>query len=1265
MELIIEDLCGTAEIYLGKKKIAEKRDPAIGVARIDVSGELRYGEENLLLIRNTGELNSPAGLGNTRLEVSPGTNFGDVGIATSVSDKTFTLSFNGGSAPSGSMIDIVIKDRKGGELFRERHPFAERITCRWTAPVLWSPETPELYSLELALSTPDGKIADRSVTRFGFREFAARDGQFFLNGKPIILKAETSIPNKGNWWGLDYLVDRRFIEPLFTTYKKLNLNCTVLSGPPSEETLSLADEMGLMLLVNGRMLTHTELDRDTENALKKLESSLREMAGNPVYFRHPSLIGFRIDVWYGYNAGCTNPNYVGLKQGDPNQNGIPALRSERLNRMAALYRKYLPGLECFTGGSGAVGNVYGTHIYHTWGAPSTELRAFFEEWNRKRELPIFAGETYLPYIGSFFDLENFHGGGVPYITENAARILGDAAYNYRTTMSPRPFHERGRAGWFWSTIEKKEAGTYGFSVDAPAAVTAKYIDEIMTGWRFHRLTGYGNFDYTESSFAMQRIAPETLPVSSDYSDFSFKPEGFDNGNARRSCFDPRVPGYDLRPTLLQAPFAHAMADVSAAILDREEDPLLQNHSGYSGETLKKSVMLFNDSPKQVRFQLMATLCDTQGRVLPLGERSVEAAPFEHKLIPVSIPLPATGDRSEWVFRALLKGEEKIFRLEFPIQVFARPVELKLTSPVHIWDPEGTVTTRLMKRLPLKRLENLDALPSSGILIVGRGALSRLTRMPDWNAAAANGLNILFLEQHPTASPELMKTRTRRTYINAPAHPVFEGLGDADFAFWQDSFSIAPAKVRDGAGINWSDWGNRNMVAAYAFRRPQHGGYLSLLVSGFDLFQTPLLEHRTGKGGWIASQLEITDRLGSDPAATRLFDNLLRYLDRPARPAKVLFFGSENGKKLVDRFGLDCTAENDLSGNRLKQADLLLVADPDWEELKRYRMELNDFVYFGGRVLYWHTGKTFDPGWLPFTMELAETTASRAAIAGKADGVWRNGFGNSELYWREKRNVPAFQNVPPHFDATAPAVLVRGRFGSGEWIFTTLSPDLFGATAATGKTVRLLSALFASLGVEIADAASPFVSTADIAELDLSEQKWEFAIDEKDLGVKEEWQSGKGNARWLKGLIADGIEVRVGQSFESFLRYDYNGYAWYRLTFDVPENLSAAPQLYFTAGAIDDTDEVWLNGVKIGSTGKDVPNYWEAKRNYPIPQGLLKKSGNLLVVRVFDEKGNGGIVQGPVALSERKLEGSPRLWQTPWPEGARHDYEYKADLVRMY
>ncbi len=1264
VEICAEDVSDAAEFYLNGKSVYKKADSVCDTIRFDVSKFLKYGAENEMRIRNEGKITSVSGLGDIAFKITPVANFGDPAIVTKVSNGTLEISLADENIPPQSTVTLAVKDKAGKTLFTQTDAFAKKRTYNWIAPVLWTPDTPELYFAELTLKDRSGKVLDSYTTRFGFREFIARDGKFYLNGNPIIVKAETAVRNKAAHWSRDYLNDPEFMRPLFTTYKLLNLNSCYVPGPPTEAVLDLADEMGIMVLLKGPMLPHAVMDRNFDDALKRLDALLVSMKKNPAYNRHPSQIGFLIDVWYGYNAGCTNPNYIGRPAGDPNQQGIPALRTERLNRIRQLYAKHFPAHECFTGGSGKVGSIYGTHVYHTWGAPSTELRALYEAWSKDPQYPIFVGETFLPYIGSFFDLENFHGGGYPYVTENTSRILGPSGYTYRTTTISRPFHERTTKGWFWNTVEEKKDGQYGFTVDSGLAVMVKYFAEIAPGWRFHGLTGYGNFDYTETCFALQRINQRTYKFSSDYSSKGFKPDAFDNGNARHPSDDPRVPGYDLRPTQFYPVFSHAMANVTAFILDKLADPLLQNHSGFSGETLEKSVMLINDTGKELNFNVDFYLTDTQSRKRQIRKEVVSVKPFEKKLVPVQIKLPATGSRAEWVLHAAITGA-KDMHLTFPLQVFARSAKPELESDVFVYDPEGILSKKLSERIRFKKISSLKNLPAKGILIIGRGALSGCRFMPELTGYAANGLNILVMEQKPDSSKELLKTRTRRVFCNAPAHPAFEGLQEADFSFWKDSHSIAPAKAKDGAGINWSDWGNRNMVASYAFRRPQHGNWISLLISGFDLFQTPLLEYRSGKGSLIASQMEITERLGSDPAATRLFDNLLRYLDRPAAPAKVLFFGGKNGKKFLDKFGVKYQTADTLAGDTLKGTSLLLISDPDWEKLKEFRKELASFVYFGGRVLYLHNGGTFQPSWLPFTMSFGTETAPRAKIAGNADGIWLNGFGASEFYWRNDQKVPAFKNVPPHFEQTSPAVLVRGKDGDGEWIFTTLKPELFKENPAVGKTVRFLSALLTSAGAEITNASQPYVVSDNLAQVDLSEQKWEFALDEKNVGLKEKWHQGKGSGHWLKGLISDGVEVRIGQEFETFLRRDYDGYAWYRLTFDVPDEVLNAPEKYFIAGAIDDYDEVYLNGVKIGATGKETPKYWIANRNYRIPAGLLKKSGNLLAVRVFDVHGGGGIVEFPVAISPKKLEKSPRQWKTPFPEGTKRDYECKPDIVRMY
>lgn len=99
---------------------------------------------------------------------------------------------------------------------------------------------------------------------------------------------------------------------------------------------------------------------------------------------------------------------------------------------------------------------------------------------------------------------------------------------------------------------------------------------------------------------------------------------------------------------------------------------------------------------------------------------------------------------------------------------------------------------------------------------------------------------------------------------------------------------------------------------------------------------------------------------------------------------------------------------------------------------------------------------------------------------------------------------------------------------------------------------------------------------------------------------------------------------------------YNGYAWYRKTFDGVE-IPDTEQLVLLLGKIDDTDEVFLNGALIGQTGKldasdraEGEAYYRMDRAYPFSASLLRDR-NVIAVRVHDDAGFGGIYAGPVGI----------------------------------
>jgi sialate O-acetylesterase len=140
-------------------------------------------------------------------------------------------------------------------------------------------------------------------------------------------------------------------------------------------------------------------------------------------------------------------------------------------------------------------------------------------------------------------------------------------------------------------------------------------------------------------------------------------------------------------------------------------------------------------------------------------------------------------------------------------------------------------------------------------------------------------------------------------------------------------------------------------------------------------------------------------------------------------------------------------------------------------------------------------------------------------------------------------------------------------------------------------------------------------------------QWKFRIDD--------------NMDWAEADFDDSTwdELFVPGKWEDQQYRDYDGYAWYRTTFEYSSDLGE--YLVLLMGKIDDVDQVFINGTYIGGTGdmilgesSHVPSGQEfnAFRGYYVPRGLIKQNApNVIAVRVYDGRGVGGIYEGPVGL----------------------------------
>ena len=99
--------------------------------------------------------------------------------------------------------------------------------------------------------------------------------------------------------------------------------------------------------------------------------------------------------------------------------------------------------------------------------------------------------------------------------------------------------------------------------------------------------------------------------------------------------------------------------------------------------------------------------------------------------------------------------------------------------------------------------------------------------------------------------------------------------------------------------------------------------------------------------------------------------------------------------------------------------------------------------------------------------------------------------------------------------------------------------------------------------------------------------------------------------------------------------NYNGTGFYRKTVFISKELGSN-KLYLYLGKIDDFDEVYFNGVLIGSTNDREPfgrsNSYLQLRKYFIPPQLIKEDDyNTIAIKVIDIGFNGGIYEGPLGI----------------------------------
>lgn len=176
----------------------------------------------------------PSVCGNIR-KIVPFTSDNDIRIEVHLNHEASELSARISACHNGETL-------WQGDILQMGHFSADDSTfvCRIgnLAPDLWSPANPSLYNLEIGC---DGEFMH---TRIGFRKFEMKDGNFYLNGKPVFLRGNAINP-PGRGIPQDLECSKEFARDYIRFLKGQNIN--IVRIPDNQNWMDVCDEEGMMI----------------------------------------------------------------------------------------------------------------------------------------------------------------------------------------------------------------------------------------------------------------------------------------------------------------------------------------------------------------------------------------------------------------------------------------------------------------------------------------------------------------------------------------------------------------------------------------------------------------------------------------------------------------------------------------------------------------------------------------------------------------------------------------------------------------------------------------------------------------------------------------------------------------------------------------------------------------------------------------------------------------------------------------------------------
>lgn len=673
-------------------------------------------------------------------------------------------------------------------------------------PKLWNLEKPELYNLVLMING-SGKFLDAKGTRFGYRSFKVEGEHFLLNGKRIYLFGESIIvpttfcKNNPENDQIDVSpVARMNAAQMLYGFKARGSNALRLSEQPVPPVfLDIADEVG-MLIYNMWAWSYSDklAPGFEETNMKEMQVWVKRD------YNHPSVV-----MWLGGNEVKTDQTIADIFARQTqwirsmDRSGRPvSVFSGAAHGYAGKIRLDTDMLDLHT-----YMGLGGYHWPYFWKALDNNYKSAIEIYSKDGK------NLGMPYV--VWELVGYSWGRV-----YADYTPGDVK-TYLEWMK-RPFSWGSPNGVAWAgslgldaALDSKRGGAYG--MEKIGRRVMEYVRQDT------RITGFAPW-FLQASITLPSTSLWTQPVYC-----GLRGEG----------------GVPLRGAFAEKPY--------------KQDLFIVNST--------------ND--RHVNPRVSINLVETDGSEKVLVDLPVEAIePWAKFTCPVELALPGRKDSGWAQLRVIVYSSDKVELSRNFYDVFiadkalmTTPLESAATTGVLGGQPTDATLSGMLSGLKITSIavNTPEDLNKCKVVIVPPTSQKPSTdsqmvaALHKWVEA---GGTLLVLEQRwegysPVLARRIHPIATVFTDLVVPAHPVFAGLTQENFEFWNNpawgktaTFVLSPIAP--------------DVIAA----RPP-------LLEEKQAFSV-LTEGRIGRGRIISSQFDACELWGTDSAASTYMRNLLKH-----------------------------------------------------------------------------------------------------------------------------------------------------------------------------------------------------------------------------------------------------------------------------------------------------------------------------------------------------------------------------------------------------